>query len=118
MHKTKPNDPVYGADLYEVLQLSPNVKDVEVIESAYRALYKKHGPRQIGDDETIGLKLNVARDTLVDARKRMDYDLKCQSKANGVIGHYEIQKQLAEGGHCDVYLAKHAITQVEVVIKH
>lgn len=74
-------------NLYEILEISPRASN-SVIESAYRALVKKYHPdlnRGISD-HNIKI-LNLAREVLLDAAKRKDYDAIHRVHHAGRSGH-------------------------------
>jgi hypothetical protein len=70
------------ADLYEVLQVSPNA-EAEVLEAAYRRLARKYHP-DAGAEPSVErmAELNAAYETLRDSGKRAAYDRRRQ--ANGL----------------------------------
>lgn len=99
-------------DLYAILEVSPRASE-EVIHAAYRILAKNHK-----DDERKLRALNQAKDILLDADKRADYD-KDRSGTGKVIGDkYKVQELIAEGGFGKTYKGEHIVLKTPVCIKH
>ncbi len=107
----------FEMDLYGVLQVAIGAEK-EVIKAAHRALSMKYAPRTSKDDQEKTRDINTARDILLDDVTREAYDFHRQKKLEQTFGNYELVKPLAEGGHCDIYIAKHILTKKEVIFKH
>jgi serine/threonine protein kinase len=101
---------------YDVLEVSQKARP-SVIRAAWVALSKEY-PEY--DDRRI--RINVAHDELEDEAKRATYDesLSPASKRKKVVrvGQYQLIKQIGEGGCAKTYLARHALADWLVCIKH
>jgi serine/threonine protein kinase len=104
-------------DYYQVLEVNPRAREV-VIEAAYKALMKDCHPDTGASVAGIHARdLNEARDILLDARKRKDYDKKRDTSVGTLVGPYKLIDRIAEGGFGKTYKAEHKILKELVCIK-
>lgn len=104
-------------DLYQVLEVNPKARNV-VIEAAYKALMKECHPDTGASTQGFHARdLNEARDILMDARKRKDYDKSRDVGIGTYVGPYKLIERIAEGGFGWTYKAEHKILKELVCIK-
>lgn len=104
-------------DLYELLEVSPRASEA-VIKAAHKALMREHHPDTHATTGTTAVRLNEARDTLLDPRKRAAYD-RSRNKLEGVVlGEFRVDEPIAEGGFGKTYKGTHLTVNKPVCIKH
>lgn len=103
-------------DLYSVLEVSPRAR-AEVIDAAYKVLMKEYHPDK-GGTNRVATTLNEARDTLMDPKKRNDYDSKLLDMSGKIVGNYRVLEVIAEGGFGRTYRGEHVLLETPVCIKH
>jgi serine/threonine protein kinase len=103
-------------DLYSVLEVSPRAR-AEVIDAAYKVLMKEYHPDK-GGSNRVATTLNEARDTLMDPKKRSDYDSKLLDMSGKIVGNYRVLEVIAEGGFGRTYRGEHIMLGTPVCIKH
>jgi serine/threonine protein kinase len=104
-------------DLYDILEVSPRARP-EVIHAAYKALMKLYSPDHSTGDERVARNLNNAKDVLLSACKREEYDRARMDYTGKSIGSYSILEKIAEGGFGTTYKGMHNILGELVCIKH
>lgn len=96
---------------YNVLQVSERASE-KVIHAAYRALALLYS-----NDESKLKAINAAKEILLDAKLRDEYDRSRKVKIKQ-IGQYKIIKKIAEGGFGTTYYGEHIVLGTPVCIKH
>jgi len=102
---------------YGLLEVSPRAR-ASIINSAYRTLAKETHPDSPGGDLARFRAITAAYDVLSNADKRAEYDTGLRPGVGTVIGNYEVESVIAEGGFGTTYKGRHVITEEPVCIKH
>jgi len=104
-------------DFYNILEVSPKAR-AEVIQAAYRTLMQIYHPDKNKADERVARNLNEAKQTLLDSKKREEYDKNRLDLMGKDLGEYTVIEMIAEGGFGKTYKAKHNIIDELACIKH
>lgn len=105
-------------NLYEILEVSPRASQ-EVISAAYKALMKQYHPDRAGKGgEEYSLKLNSAKEVLLDPVKREKYDDEIANLGGTIIGNYRVIGEIAKGGFGTTYKGECVTNGKLVCIKH
>jgi serine/threonine protein kinase len=104
-------------DLYKLLEISPQARS-EVIRAAYATLMKIYHPDIQKGNDRVAKRLNEAKETLLDDKKRKLYDRDREDLEGKIIGNYKIIEIISEGGFGRTYLGEHIIAEKPVCIKH
>ncbi len=106
----------FESDLYRRLGVRFDAP-VEVINAAYTALMKLHGPRAMNDGDITAKELGEAK-AILSGRDRSAYDAYRKSSVRGTIGPYRLLHRVAEGGFGTTYKAEHVLVGEPSCIKH
>jgi serine/threonine protein kinase len=102
-------------NLYEILEVSPRARP-GVIKSAYDILCEEYSKGK--NSARILKQIEQAKDTLLDKKKRADYDESRNDLTGKIIGNYRILEMIAEGGFGKTYKGEQVALDELVCIKH
>ncbi len=102
---------------YDVLEVSPRARP-GVISSAYKVLIDEYRPESGEEDKRVTVLLEEAKDTLLNPKKREEYDKSRTSLVGKVVGGYRIIEKIADGGFGTTYRGEQIQLGAPVCLKH